>query len=149
VKRAFGNMIDTWRLELNKRTGGNVLLTTPTIFDPEANPILHGISGSFNDFKAKFYIRNDNFRESHVIGNPILYSTLRPKFILNSELLLQNLPDPDTLHHVIDLKISDFIVNDQVNSENIPIVMRNDVPQQNRNKIKTSIENSLRYTGTG
>jgi hypothetical protein len=47
VKRAYNSTIDTWRLELNRRTGGNVLITTPRIFNPVENPILHGISTSF------------------------------------------------------------------------------------------------------
>jgi hypothetical protein len=145
VKRAYGNTIDTWRLELNNRTGGNVLLTTPQIFDIDINPILHGISDSFKEFKANYYLRNENFIESYAIGNPVLYGTLRPRTVLHIDFWTRTVPDPAQIRQITGLKIKDFVENGTVNRDNIPIVMMTPIRFQDSEKIKVSIEQSTRF----
>jgi hypothetical protein len=145
VKRAYNSTIDTWRLELNRRTGGNVLITTPRIFNPVENPILHGISTSFFEFKACFYKRNDNFLTSFILGNPLIYESLRPKVAFDTLRWLDPDPDLNDVDTVKELKIMDFIDNGTVIAENIPNILRRRVDPVDRINIKKVIEQSVRY----
>jgi hypothetical protein len=149
IKRAYNSTIDTWRLELNKRTGGNVVLTTPRIFRPDINPILNGVSKSFEAFKSSFYKRNDNFLVSHIMGNPLIFESLRPKIVYDPMRWLDT--DPDPAQNIMNsdvlagLKVSDFIINDAVIAENIPNILRRPVAPLERNTIKKVVEQSIKY----
>jgi hypothetical protein len=72
IKRAATSTIDNWRLQLHLNTGGNPLSGSPDCFLVDQNPILHGILNSFFKLKECFYLRNDNFLEAFLLGNPLL-----------------------------------------------------------------------------
>jgi hypothetical protein len=71
IKRSAGSSIDCWRQDLNKITGNNPSLVSSDTFDKKRNPILYNISCSFNEFKKAYFMRNYNFLNSNVIGNPL------------------------------------------------------------------------------
>jgi hypothetical protein len=79
TKRAVQNTTDCWRLELNLKTGMNPDAADPEIFDPDTNPILREITTSFLDFKKSYLLRNNNFFNSEVRGNPLIFENLRTK----------------------------------------------------------------------
>jgi hypothetical protein len=55
------------------------------MLDRATNPIIHGIAESFAKFKTEFYLRNKNFLDSSIVGNPILINNLqRPHPVFNS-----------------------------------------------------------------
>jgi hypothetical protein len=95
VKRAHNNSIDNWRLTINRATEGNVELLAPELFDTNSNPLLHNIVTSFFEFKHEFYLLNDNFLHSRLLGNPIL--RIKENTIRNRGENVPLGPDPEQL----------------------------------------------------
>jgi hypothetical protein len=72
IKRAHNSNIDIWRRTLNNITGDDVGILSPDMFDRVVCPLLHGFVESFCKFKSEYLLRNDNFLNSSIIGNPLL-----------------------------------------------------------------------------
>jgi hypothetical protein len=51
----------------------------PEVFDPVVNPILREITTSFLSFKKSYLLRNNNFLNSEVKNNPLIFENLRTK----------------------------------------------------------------------
>jgi hypothetical protein len=94
VKRAHNSSIDNWRLDLNKATQGNVEILTPEMFNRGTNPILHTIASSFLEFKHEFYLQNDNFINSCILGNPLLKKKRNNRRAGRANNVIVN-PDPE------------------------------------------------------
>jgi hypothetical protein len=103
VKRAYSSTIDNWRLDLNKATQGNVEILTPEMFNKDTNPILHTIASSFVDFKHEFYLQNDNFINSSILGNPLLKKKQNNGRI--GRVNNAGGPDPDPERHILSDEI--------------------------------------------
>jgi hypothetical protein len=113
IKRAFRSSIDTWRFTLNRITGSDVTVISPDMIDKDTNPITYGIVESFVKFKSEFYLRNENFLHSSIIGNPLLIDSLqRPVPVFNTVWTDEN----GLLHLNLlkDKKISDLLNIDGV-----------------------------------
>jgi hypothetical protein len=108
IKRAFRSSIDTWRFTLNCITGTDVTAISPDMVDKDTNPKTHGIVESFVKFKAEFFLRNDNFLDSSIIGNPLLIDNIqRPVPVFNTVWTDEN--GFIRLNFLKDKKISDLL----------------------------------------
>jgi hypothetical protein len=105
VKRANISTRDCWRYDLRLLAKGNCLNICPANLSVERHPILNNIVESFFRFKTAFYSRNDNFKESILLNNPILHRGLRDRGQLNHTFFLQVPAIPDDI--LAGLKFSD------------------------------------------
>jgi exonuclease III len=102
VKRTLNCTIDNWRKDLNTLSRNNVLILDPAAV-PMHFPIKRIIALDFWRFKAAFYLRNENFEQSFLLGNPLLISSRRNRSLYDPKPLFgENVPDPNW-----KLKISD------------------------------------------
>ncbi len=64
---------DNWRYKLRALCDGNVLCAGPGIIKQSANPILYGISCSFQKLRLSHDTTNSNFVNAFVLNNPIFF----------------------------------------------------------------------------
>jgi hypothetical protein len=73
VFKALKSTRDNWRYKLRSLCNGNVLCAGPGIIKESANPILHGISSSFQKVRLSHDSLNSNFVDAFVLNNPIFF----------------------------------------------------------------------------
>ncbi len=73
VFKAYHSSRDNWRYKLRALCNGNVLCTGPGIIKQSANPILNGISCSFQKLRLSHDTNNSNFVNAFVLNNPIFF----------------------------------------------------------------------------
>jgi hypothetical protein len=73
VFKAHKSSRDNWRYKLRSLCNGNVLCAGPGLIKESANPILHGISSSFQKVRLSHDSLNSNFTEALVLNNPIFF----------------------------------------------------------------------------
>jgi hypothetical protein len=79
VKRVIESASDNWREDVYNITYGNPLVLHPALVNPVSNPIIHGIAKSFDEFKKKFYCKNENFRGMYLFYNPLIEGNVNDK----------------------------------------------------------------------
>jgi exonuclease III len=90
VKRSLHNTIDLWRYDLNSLSNNNVLTLDPDRVDPVVHPIKHTIASAWFKVKRAFYLRNNNFDLSFVLGNPLLFKNKTDKIRVDDKLFVAN-----------------------------------------------------------
>jgi hypothetical protein len=73
VFKALKSSRDNWRYKLRALCNGNVLCTGPGIIKETANPILYGISCSFQKVRLSHDSLNSNFVNAFILNNPIFF----------------------------------------------------------------------------
>jgi hypothetical protein len=73
VLKAMKSTRDNWRHKLRSLCNGNVLCAGPGIIKESANPILYGISSSFQKVRLSHDSLNSNFVNAFVLNNPIFF----------------------------------------------------------------------------
>jgi hypothetical protein len=73
VFKAHKSSRDNWRYKLRTLCNGNVLCAGPGLIKKSANPILHGISCSFQKVRLSHNSLNSNFMDALVLNNPIFF----------------------------------------------------------------------------
>jgi hypothetical protein len=129
IKRAANNTIDNWRLQLHLHTGGNPLSGSLDCFVTDKHPILNGIMNSFFKLKECFYLRNDNFLESYLLGNPCLLD--RENNWLKDDIWLGTKNDVEYHRFLLSaLKIRDIVdVNGNLKPrQSVCEILRIDIP---------------------
>jgi hypothetical protein len=144
IKRAANNTIDNWRLQLHLNTGGNPLSGSPDCFSIDLNPILHGFSDSLFKLKECFYLRNDNFLESYLLGNPCLLDV--EKNWLKDDIWLGEDNEEYQYRRFLlsDVKIKD-IVDDNCNlkpRQAVCEILRTDIPVPVYNTMTAALDRS-------
>jgi hypothetical protein len=71
VFKALKSSRDNWRYKLRVLCNGNVLCAGPGIIKESANPILYGISCSFQKMRLSHDSLHSNFVSALVMNNPI------------------------------------------------------------------------------
>jgi hypothetical protein len=87
ILRAHSSTRDNWRVRLKQLCNGNVLIAGPNIIDPIANPILHGLSCSFEKLRIAHERNNENFVKACVFNNPLFFRGKGDKLTLNATYL--------------------------------------------------------------
>jgi hypothetical protein len=87
IFRAHSSTRDNWRVRLKQLCNGNVLIAGPNIIDPIANPILHGLSCSFEKLRIAHESNNENFVKACVFNNPLFFMGKGDKLTLNATYL--------------------------------------------------------------
>jgi hypothetical protein len=64
---------DNWRYNLRSLCNGNVLCAGPGIIKQSANPVLYGLSCSFQKLRLSHDSNNSNFVNALVLNNPIFF----------------------------------------------------------------------------
>ena len=90
VKKAHDKTIDSWRYDVKILSHGNCLAISPSSFLQEDHPILRQIAYSFNIFKTKFTLVNDNFKNAFIFNNPCFKRGIRDNGILDENFFRQN-----------------------------------------------------------
>jgi hypothetical protein len=72
AKKAFVSTRDPWRVDLHNISCGNCYTLNPNYVDMNWHPVLHTIAGSFSDFAAAYFKKNDNYKEMFVFRNSLL-----------------------------------------------------------------------------
>jgi exonuclease III len=72
ILRANTSTRDVWRLTVRDLSSGNCFTANNLSFDNLRHPILSGLVESFCFFRDRFYDKDDNFRSSFVLNNPIV-----------------------------------------------------------------------------
>jgi hypothetical protein len=88
VFKAYNSSRDNWRYMLRCLSNGNVLSVHPDLIKKDANPVLHGISSSYSQFRVALDSSNSNFLNAFLIGNPIFFRGPREKSTLNLSYLM-------------------------------------------------------------
>ncbi len=73
VLKAHKSSRDNWRYKLRVLCNGNVLCAGPDIIKKSANPILYGISCSFQKVRLSHDCLNSNFTDALILNNPIFF----------------------------------------------------------------------------
>jgi hypothetical protein len=73
---------------------GNPLLLGPKLVNKQSNPIIYNIAVSFENFKKKFFLLNDNYKKMPIMYNPILFRSRDEKIVLDPGFFRQPIP-PD------------------------------------------------------
>jgi hypothetical protein len=73
VFKAYHSSRDNWRYKLRALCNGNVLCAGPGIIKQSANPVLYGISCSYQKLRLSHDTCNSNFVNAFVINNPIFF----------------------------------------------------------------------------
>ncbi len=73
VLKAHKSSRDNWRYKLRVLCNGNVLCAGPALIKKSANPILYGISCSFQKVKLSHDCLNSNFTNALILNNPIFF----------------------------------------------------------------------------
>ncbi len=71
--KAYHSSRDNWRYKLRALCNGNVLCAGPGIIQQTANPVLYGISCSFQKLRLIHDTCNSNFVNAFVLNNPIFF----------------------------------------------------------------------------
>jgi len=108
-KRTHKANIDNWRHDLTTIFHGNCLISNNLFIDPNTNPILHEISESFVSFCREFYNKDDNYKSSLIMNNPIIFRERGSDRILDKNFFSQNPPIDFT--KLSKLKFSDCFSN--------------------------------------
>jgi hypothetical protein len=95
IKRGLDSNIDSWRSDLNDITGENIVNILPTDIIEAEMPINFNISVSFGKFKERFYLTNDNFLTSFIIGNPLIINNKVDKRNIGNEIFLYDQANSD------------------------------------------------------
>ncbi len=108
VLRTNQSTRDNWRYKLRSLCNGNVLCAGPHLIKKSANPVLHGLSTSFEKFKLKHDRMHSNFAQATVFNNPIFFRGPGNKLPLDLSYLgiLEG-----TKHPVCFLKAKEFFDN--------------------------------------
>ncbi len=69
---------------------GNVLTASPNLIDPVANPILYGLSCSFEKLRIAHDSNNENFVKACIFNNPLFFRGKGDKLTLNATYLSLN-----------------------------------------------------------
>jgi hypothetical protein len=73
VFKAHKSSRDNWRYKLRSLCNGNVLCAGPGIIKKTANPILYGLSCSYQKLRLSHDSNNSNFVNAFVLNNPIFF----------------------------------------------------------------------------
>ncbi len=73
VFKAHKSPRDNWRYKLRSLCNGNVLCARPGLIKKSANPILYGISCSFQKVRLSHNSLNSNFTDALILNNPIFF----------------------------------------------------------------------------
>jgi hypothetical protein len=73
VFKAQKSSRDNWRYKLRSLCNGNVLCAGPGLIKKTANPILYGISCSYQKLRLSHDSNNSNFVNAFVLNNPIFF----------------------------------------------------------------------------
>jgi hypothetical protein len=162
AKKASNNTIDNWQLEVQKKTQGNIEILTPEMFNKKINPVLHAISKSFSDFKCDFYLQNNNFLQSTLLGNPLFKPSIveiaGPPFELEP-VPVPVLPDPEPIviwsfwasngmvnvTQLSRLKTGDLLEDNGVIKPDQVLLQILNIPVDRLAILKQTLANSLRY----
>jgi hypothetical protein len=87
VLRANISTRDNWRVRLKQLCNGNVLTAGPNLIDPVANPILYGLSCSFEKLRIAHDSNNENFVKACIFNNPLFFRGKGDKLTLNATYL--------------------------------------------------------------
>jgi hypothetical protein len=146
IKRTTSSIIDNWRLNIHLNTGGNPLTISPRDFVQDTNPLSHTIATSFFKFKESFFLRNDNFYESSLLGNPCLIDS--EKNWLQDDIWLTNEEDQLLKKFLIsDIKIKDLIdINGAVKPRRvISEILSSDISVPVYNEITAAMDRSKKF----
>jgi hypothetical protein len=110
-KRTHKANIDNWRHDLTTIFDNNCLTANHSFIDHNTNPILYGISESFVSFCKNFYSKDDNYKSSLLLNNPIIFRERGSDRILDKNFFTQNPPVDFT--KLALLKFSDCFANGQ------------------------------------
>ena len=84
VRRAVA-LDDLWKINLFVGSYGNIFNLRQRYFDQKISPILHNISGYFENFIYCFTAKNENFRTAYIFDNPCLkFENRRPHHLKKS-----------------------------------------------------------------
>jgi hypothetical protein len=87
ILRAHKSTRDNWRVKLRQLCNGNVLTAGPNLIDPIANPILHGLSCSFEKLRVTHDSKNENYIKATIFNNPLFFRRKGDKNTLNATYL--------------------------------------------------------------
>jgi hypothetical protein len=73
IFRANVSTRDNWRFKLRSLCNGDVLCAGTHLIKKEANPVLHGLAASFQNFKKKHDGLHSNFANAIVFNNPLFF----------------------------------------------------------------------------
>jgi hypothetical protein len=146
-------------VEIQKKTQGIIEILEPEMFNKKINPILYAIAKSFMDFKFEFYLQNDNFLQSNILGNPHFMPSV-------AGLASVQVPDPDpespdpepidiwnfwatdgtvNIGQLSRLKICDLL-DDTLNIKQDPVLSQMlNIPIERLAILKRSLLTALRY----
>jgi hypothetical protein len=105
VFKAQKSSRDNWRYKLRVLCNGNVLCAGPGLIKKSANPVLYGISSSYQKLRLSHDSLNSNFVNAFVFNNPIFFRGPGNKEILNPTFL--DLPESGT-NVIASLTARDF-----------------------------------------
>jgi len=108
-KRAFKANIDNWRYDITMLFYGNCLIARSNYIDITRHPILSGITDSFAAFCREFYKKDDNYKSSFILNNPIIFRERGSTGILDKNFFNQN--PPIDLKKLCKIKFSDCFSN--------------------------------------
>jgi hypothetical protein len=145
VKRSLNNTIDLWRHDLNTLSNNNVLTLDPDRVDPVVNPIKHTIASAWFKVKRAFYLRNNNFDFSFVLGNPLLLKSKTEKIRIDDKIFVANDFYTATSSN---LKISELLdaTGKCKNFEEVQQILNFDIDNDAYNKIQTCINDSRKLS---
>jgi hypothetical protein len=87
ILRAHKSTRDNWRVKLRQLCNGNLLTAGPNLIDPVANPILHGLSCSFEKLRVVHDSKNENYIKALIFNNPLFFRGRGDKNTLNATYL--------------------------------------------------------------
>jgi hypothetical protein len=87
IFRAYSSTRDNWRVRLKQLCNGNVFTAGPNLIDPVANPILYGLSCSFEKLRIAHDSKNENFVKACIFNNPLFFRGKGDKMTLNATYL--------------------------------------------------------------
>jgi hypothetical protein len=73
IFRAYSSTRDNWRVRLKQLCNGNVFTAGPNLIDPVANPILYGLSCSFEKLRIAHDSKNENFVKACIFNYPLFF----------------------------------------------------------------------------
>jgi hypothetical protein len=87
IFKAHRSSRDNWRYKLRSLCNGNVLTAGTGLLKKSANPVLHGLSMSYENFRKNHDGTNCNFQSAFVLNNPMFFRGPGDKLPLNLSYL--------------------------------------------------------------
>jgi hypothetical protein len=110
VKRAYESSCDNWRVNIRNVCMGNPYILSPELVREQGCSLLMNISMSFDSFRASFYKKEGNIRDSYIMHNKLVHRGENSQTCINAAFFAGNRPNLN-LQEISNITVNDLLIN--------------------------------------